>query len=149
MKEKTIYLDVCALCRLFDDQSFVRVRIESDAVKLILQSIREGLFHLMLSPVHYREISALPDVIERVELIGVINNLGTQIKADPITTRQRAEYLIQRGFGVADAAHVAFAEASKASFITCDDKLLKKCNKAGISVWSGDPLQFCIKENLK
>jgi predicted nucleic acid-binding protein len=149
VKEKVIYLDVCALCRPFDDQSFVRVRIESDAVKLILQSIREGLFRLVLSPVHYREISALPDIIERVELLGVINNLGTQIKADPIAARQRAENLIQLGFGVADAAHVAFAEAADASFITCDDKLLKKCTKAGISIWNGDPLQFCIKENLK
>ena len=149
MKEKKIYLDVCALCRPFDDQSLVRVRIESDAVKLILQNIRGGLLRLQLSPVHYREISAFSDIIERVELIGVINNLGSQIKADPISTRQRAEYLIQRGFGTADAAHVAFAEAARANFITCDDKLLKKCIKIGISIWSGDPLQFCIKENLK
>ena len=88
----------------------------------------------------YREISVLPDIIERVELIGVINNLGTQIMADLIATRQRAVHLIQRGFGVADAAHVAFAEAARACFITCDDKLLKKCIKADISVWSGDPL---------
>lgn len=149
MKEKKIYLDVCALCRPFDDQSFVRVRIESDAVKLILQNIREGLFRLQLSPVHYREITAFSDIIERVELIGVINNLGSQIEADPISTRQRAEYLIKRGFGTADAVHVAFAEAARANFITCDDKLLKKCIKIGISIWSGDPLQFCIKENLK
>lgn len=73
MKEKMIYLDVCALRRPFDDQSFVRVRMESDAVKLILQSTRECLFQLVLSPVHYLEINALPDVIERIELLGVIN----------------------------------------------------------------------------
>ena len=149
MKEKLIYLDVCALCRPFDDQNFVRVRMESDAVKLILQNTRKGLFQLGLSSVHYREINALPDIIERIELLGVINNLGLQITADPVATRHRAEYFIQLGFGVADAAHVAFAEAASASFITCDDKLLKKCLKVGLSIWNGDPLQFCIKENLK
>lgn len=149
MNPKKIYLDVCALCRPFDDQSFVRIRIESDAVKLILHGIKIGLFQLILSPVHYRKIAAFPDLIERVELLGVINNLGTQIKTDPIAARQRAEYLIQRGFGVADAAHVAFAEAASASFISCDDKLLKKCVKTSLSIWSGDPLQFCFKERVK
>jgi len=28
----TVYLDVCALCRSFDDQSFLRVRLETEAV---------------------------------------------------------------------------------------------------------------------
>jgi hypothetical protein len=149
VNSKNIYLDVCALCRPFDDQSFVRIRIESDAVKLILQGIKAGLFQLLLSPVHYREISAFSDVIERVELLGVINSLGTQIKTDPIAVRQRTEYLLQLGFGVADAAHVVFAEGNSASFISCDDKLLKKCVKMGISIWCGDPLQFCFKENVK
>ncbi|MBC7963752.1 MAG: hypothetical protein H7Y05_12490 [Steroidobacteraceae bacterium] len=148
-RPQPVYLDVCALCRPFDDQSFVRVRMESDAVKLILQRIREGLLWLALSPVHYREISAIPDVIERVELLGVINNLGHQIKGDFIGARQRAEDLVQQGFGAADAAHVAFAEGGGADFITCDDRLLKKCQKNKLAIWCGDPLQFCIKENLK
>ena len=107
------------------------------------------MFQLVLSPVHYREIAAFPDLIERVELLGVINNLGTQIKTDPIAARQRAEYLIQRGFGVADATHVAFAEAASASFISCDEKPLKKCVKMSLAIWSGDPLQFCFKESVK
>ena len=141
---KPVYLDVCALCRPFDDQSFVRVRMESDAVKLILQSTRDGLLQLVLSPVHYREIGAFPDVVERVELLGVINSLGQKIKADPVTTRKRAEELIHHGLGIADATHVAFAESVSADFITCNDKLLKRCQKIGLVIWCGDPLEFCI-----
>lgn len=146
---KNVYLDVCALCRPFDDQRFVRVRMESDAVRLILQSIKDGNLQLILSPVHYREIGVFSDVIERIELLGLINNLGRQLSVDPITTRNRAENLIQKGMGIADAAHVAFAEAGGADFISCDDKLLKKCEKAGLAIWHGDPLQFCIKEDLR
>ena len=37
-----------------------------------------------------------------------------------------ADKLASLGFAPADAAHVAFAEAGNAEFITCDDKLLKK-----------------------
>lgn len=148
-KSGLVYLDVCALCRPFDDQSFVRVRMESDAVKLILQTIRDGLLKLALSPVHYREINDITDVIERSELLCVINSLGCQVPVDPFEARKQAEFLSHHGMGVADAAHVAFAEAVGADFITCDDKLLKKCHKLGLPLWYGDPLQYCIKENLK
>ena len=144
-----VYLDVCALCRPFDDQSFVRVRMESDAVKLILQRIRDGLLKLVLSPVHSLEISGITDVIERTELLGVINSLGHQVQTDPVSARNRAEFLSHNGMGVADAAHVAFSESVGADFITCDDNLLKKCSKIGLVVWHGDPLQYCVKENLK
>ena len=53
------------------------------------------------------------------------------------------------GFGPADAAHVAFAEAGNASFITCDDKLLKKRVKYDIKVWYGNPVRFCTEEDLR
>jgi predicted nucleic acid-binding protein len=139
----------CALCRPFDDQSFIRIRLESEAVKLILQRTRDKRLRLLLSPVHYKEIGAFSDEIERTELLGIITHLGEPIKADPRVTRVRAEVLVRNGFGVADAAHVAYAETGGADFITCDDKLLKKCGKSGILSWSGDPLQFCSKENLK
>jgi len=64
-------------------------------------------------------------------------------------TRKRAEQLVKLGFGIADAAHVAYAEISRADFITCDDKLIKKCHRHNIDVWCGDPIQFCVKEELR
>lgn len=53
------------------------------------------------------------------------------------------------GFGVADAAHLAFSESVKADFISCDDKLLKKCAQIEIDIWTGSPILFCEKEDLK
>jgi len=44
MKEgKKVYLGACALCRPFDDQRYLRIRLETEAVNLILSKIREGL----------------------------------------------------------------------------------------------------------
>ncbi len=43
--------------------------------------------------------------------------------------KKRTEDLYSLNFGIADAAHVAFAETSADYFITCDDKLLKKIRK--------------------
>jgi len=57
--------------------------------------------------------------------------------------------LIQFGFGVADAAHVAFAEHHGADFITCEDRVIKKSLRNKINVWCGNPLAFCEKEGLR
>ena len=58
---KRIYLDVCSLCRPFDDQNYVRIRIETDSINLILSRVKEKYYELMKSPVHIVvEVSWLP-----------------------------------------------------------------------------------------
>ena len=148
MKEP-VYLDVCALCRLFDDQSYLRIRLETEAVNLIVSKVRSGELALMVSPVHYREIADISEPKERIELETLLNHIGITIDADMVASKKRTKDLISKRFGLADAAHVAFAEQAGASFITCDDKLVKKCLTSDIAVWTGSPTAFCEKEKLK
>jgi len=148
-KRGFIYIDVCAICRPLDEQNYLRIRLETEAVNLILSKVEEGSYKLVVSPVHSKEIEALSDVSERVELQTLLDKLGEAIKVDMGKTRARAEELADLGFGVADAAHVAFAEQGQAQFISCDDRLIKKCLTHKISVWCGNPVAFCEKERLK
>jgi len=37
----------------------------------------------------------------------------------------------------------------EADFITCDDKLCKKCLTLGLAIWAGNPVAFCDKEGLR
>jgi hypothetical protein len=48
----------------------------------------------------------------------------------------------------ADAAHLAFAEAAQASFVSCDDRLLRLCQRIQPNVWYGTPIAFCAEEGL-
>ncbi len=41
-----IYLDVCSLCRPFDDQSYTRIRLETEAVNLILSRVKSKHYEL-------------------------------------------------------------------------------------------------------
>ena len=132
MKGNLVYLDVCALSRPFDDQSFIRIRLETEAVNLILSKVQESQLNLAISPVHLLEIRAIPDTLERLELLSVIEHYGVSLDIDMSSARRRAEEFTALGFGPADAAHVAFAEAGNAYFISCDDRLLKKCRKHSI-----------------
>jgi predicted nucleic acid-binding protein len=149
MTNKAIYLDVCALSRPFDDQSFLRIRMETEAVNLILSKVRQASYALLVSPTHIREIEATRDSVERVELRMLLAALGKPVTVNRAKARARAEELVRSGLGVADAAHVAFAEHSGAEFITCDDRLIKKCAAAVTAVWCGNPVSFCEKEGLR
>ncbi|MHB1647081.1 MAG: hypothetical protein ACYCSW_11365 [bacterium] len=146
---KSIYLDVCTLSRPFDDQKYLRIRLETDAVNLILLHIKTGEYRFLYSPVHTKEIANIKNLVERIDIQILLNTFGDFIKIDFEKTRRRAEKLSQLGFGLADAAHVAFSEGIGAEFISCDDKLIKKCEKYKIGVWCGNPITFCIKENLR
>lgn len=54
---KTLYLDVCTLCRPFDDQQQLRIRLETDAVYLILRYIESGRYRAAVSAVHVEEVA--------------------------------------------------------------------------------------------
>ena len=107
----------------------MRIRLETDAFYLILQSIRKEKYYMVVSPVHIEEIKGIEDTRERLELITMLNNLGVNPSCNLWKVRERAEYFVSLKFGIADAAHLAFAEATADVFITCDDKLLKKCKR--------------------
>ncbi len=148
-QKKKLYLDVCTLCRPFDDQNMMRIRIETDALYLILQNIINGNYDLMVSPVHLKEIEAIEDIRERLELTILLNKFGVKPFCNLQKLRERAEYLFSFKFGIADAAHLAFAEETCDVFITCDDKILKKTKKSDVTMLTINPIEFCIMEDLK
>ena len=146
---KKIYLDVCALCRPYDDQSYTRIHLETTAVQLILRAIEKGNYELFYSLVHEEEISDISNYQERVDLLYLLKEIGRKISPSGMNGRRRAEYLVDAGLGVADAAHIAYAEQANAVFISCDDKLIKKCNSLDVTIWTTNPVMFCDKEGIQ
>ncbi|WP_198145995.1 hypothetical protein [Desulfonatronovibrio magnus] len=104
---------------------------------------------MVYSPVHEIEISAISDHIEMADLLYLIETIAFRSEQAGSHARKRAEELARSGFGIAEAAHIAYAEKMQASFISCDDKLIKKCLRSGINIWTGSPIMFCEKEDIK
>ena len=146
---KNIYLDVCSLCRPYDDQSFLRIRLETIAVHLIFSAIEQNAYSLFYSPVHIQELSAMSDQIERFQVFHLLRESGKLIVTDKEIARRRAEKLVTFGLGPADAAHLTFAEIALGDFVTCDDRLCKQCSRLDLKIWAGNPVAFCEKEGLK
>ncbi len=131
---KRVYLDVCALCRPFDDQQQARIRLETEAVELILAHIRQEQIKLIVSPTHELEIGAIKEAEERQHLLLLLKQWGASLPFDLPLVRQRAEQLVGLGMGVADAAHLAFAEAAQSDFVSVDDRLLKQCHRVNATI---------------
>ena len=149
ISRKKLYLDVCTLCRPFDDQNIMRIRLETDAFYLILQNIQNKLYEMVVSPVHFKEIETIEELRERLWLLDLLGKYGVRLPCDSSKIRKRAEQLCNLKFGIADAAHVAFAETTSDFFITCDDKLLRKCDKSNVKISVVSPVDFCSKEDLR
>ena len=146
---RKLYLDVCTLCRPFDDQHLLRIRLETDACYLILRAFQGGKCEMIVSPVHLEEVNSIGDPQERSELLALLAKFSSSGLNDLPRTRMRAEELYSMGFGIADAAHVAFAESCADFFISCDDKLVKRCRKRHVNIRTMNPVEFCFTEGLK
>jgi len=146
---KRLYLDVCTYCRPFDDQNFLRIRLETDAFYLITQYIKQEKYQAVVSPVHFKEVNAIPELKKRMKIQALLRKIDTKILYKADKARQRAEELYSLKFGIADAAHVAYAEQLADIFITCDDKLLKKCKNSSLSIITMNPMEFLLLENLQ
>ncbi len=146
---KKIYLDVCTICRPFDNQNSMRIRLETDAYYLILNNIQRKKYDMVISRMHYKELESIEDIKERIQVIHLLDTYGKEPKYDYKIAEKRASELILKNIGIADAVHLAFAGLAAEYFITCDDKLLKKARRASTELLVINPIEFCIKEMLK
>jgi len=67
-----IYLDVSCLNRPFDDQRQVRIRLESEAVTMILDRFQEGGWEHVSSEMALAEATRIPEPARRDRVIALL-----------------------------------------------------------------------------
>ena len=127
---KSVYLDMCCFNRPYDDQTQPRIRLETEAKLLIQESIHSGRCKLIWSAILDFECSKNP-YPEHKQAIFQWRRIACKhiLATDPIIAQ--AQQLEAYGLARYDALHVASAIAAQADlFVTTDDRLLKRCQKA-------------------
>lgn len=120
-----IYLDACCLNRPFDDQSQPRVRLETEAISLILEKLTQEEWEWVSSEILFHEVGQNPDLENRQRALSFAS-LARQVVEINEKVLQRAEGLEEAGFDSYDAIHLSSAEHGKADvFLTTDDQILK------------------------
>ena len=133
-----IYMDNCCLNRPFDDQSNLRVHLESEAIKTILTLVEQQKWKLVSSKVLRFEISKNVDESRRKELMAIESLANEIIQINPLIATRAKEF---ENFGVQsfDALHLACSEQYADVLLTVDDKFLKKTagiNSLNITVYN-------------
>lgn len=124
--EYLVYLDLCCFNRPFDEQRQERIRLESEAVLLILQRCQQGDWQLMGSEAVIAEISQTQDLDRQARLRSLVDLATRFVQVDEAIEMRSAE-LIQQGFMAFDALHLACAESGGADvFLTTDDRLQRR-----------------------
>ena len=142
-----IYLDVCCLCRPFDNHSDTRVRLETEAVLWILKRCSLD-WELVTSTAVLYEIKLIGDPTKRSHALRLIQRARETIRVDDIVL-SRAEEFENCGVLGMDAVHIACAEVAGAVLLTTDDDLVKimKKNALGTSVRADNPLHWLMEVN--
>ncbi|MDE0425696.1 MAG: PIN domain-containing protein [Candidatus Poribacteria bacterium] len=125
-----IYLDTCCLNRLFDDQTQVRIRQETEAVKIILARFFTTQWKWVISTVLVNEVRKTPNKTLRAEMEILLDLADQNITVGAIETA-RAAHLESLGFKWLDALHIACAESGEADILlTTDDRMLRRAKRS-------------------
>src|SRR5215510_15814636 len=142
-----IYLDVCCLNRPFDDQRQGRVRLEAEAVLLILGRCEAGVWQWLSSAVVEEEVNNTPSHERRSRVRNMLSGAQSTI-ALTATAIMRAQELKAMGFRTYDALHLACAEQATVDvFLTTDDHVLRIATRhtAQLQVRVANPLAWLLE----
>ena len=145
-----VYLDACCLNRPFDDQSQPRVRLETEAVSLILGKLHKHEWDWVGSEILLYEIKQNTD-LERRQRVLSLAVLAHQTVETNKKVLDRAEELEEMGFNSYDAIHLASAENAQVDvFLTTDDQIQKVAtrNQKVLSFIVENPVKW-LEEVLK
>jgi len=124
-----IYLDNCSFNRPFDDQSFMRIKLETEAKLFVQEKILIGKLQLIWSHILEYENMQNPFIERRNSIIEWKKIAAEKIDGTKNVVARASEFT-RNGVKSKDALHIACAIEGKAEyFLTTDDKLLKKLAK--------------------
>ena len=127
-----IYLDNCCYNRPFDDQTQLKIALESAAKLAIQTQMRSGELEYVWSDELDVEVGDSP-FLDRQEKILPWRDGATVHVAITSAIEDRAIELMQFGIKSADALHLACAESAGCDwFFTTDRGILKKVQNIGL-----------------
>ena len=141
-----LYLDVCCYNRPFDDLSDDRVRMEAEAVSVILDRCEHGLYELVSSDIIEYEISKIinQDKRDAVSRLAQIAKRTVKINNE---IKSRAYDFENSKIKPFDALHLGFAQVAGIDlFLTTDERIIKKKDSLNITFRILNPLDFIHEE---
>ena len=139
-----VYLDNCCYNRPFDEQTQLKVRLETEAKLRVQAMMRDGKVEYAWSDILSQEVFDNPFPYRREKILewrhGAVCTveMTTDVIAD-------ADELAEKGLKAADALHVASAAAADCDyFITTDIRLLRRIRQFKVTRIL-NPMEFLLE----
>ena len=124
-----LYLDNCSFNRPFDDQSQIRIKLETEAKLAIQKKIMDGEYELVWSYILDYENQQNP-YEERKSSIFKWFSVAIVAQKESKSVIRRAEQYAEKGIKSKDALHIACAMETQCDyFIRTDDQIISKLSK--------------------
>ena len=139
MRKPKIYLDNCCFNRPYDDQSQIRVALETEAKLFIQDLIADGKVGLVWSDMLSFENGNCP-YDEQREAIGGWESLAKDFVLLNLELLSSATNIMKTGVKQSDALHVACAIHSNCDYFITTDKRITKYKTDRIKIVT--PIEF-------
>jgi predicted nucleic acid-binding protein len=142
-----VYLDVCCLNRPFDDQRQERIRLEAEAVLLVLGRCEAGAWQWLSSAVVEEEVDNTPSRERRSRVRSMLSGAHSRVALTTAAVT-RAKELQAMGFRTYDALRLACAEQATAdAFLATDERVLRVATRhtAQLQVRVANPLAWLLE----
>jgi len=141
-----LYLDVCCLCRLFDDQSQDKIRMEAEAITGILKKcVAPNGWVLVGSDIISLEVSKNKDSIKRQKILNLHDGAMIKTKYNE-TIKLRAKRLREYGIKLFDSLHLASSEYAEVdALLTTDKQFISSSARSDSLINVVNPLNFFME----
>ncbi|MCL1930909.1 MAG: type II toxin-antitoxin system VapC family toxin [Treponema sp.] len=141
MPKIKVYLDNCAYNRPFDDQTRIKIALETEAKKHIQRLITEKAVDLVYSYINRLENDDNPFTTRKNSINEFFREAAVYIDSGYAeTVEERAAGIMRSGVKTRDALHIACAAEGGCGYFITTDKPLLQYAPGGIIVCN--PIQF-------
>jgi hypothetical protein len=141
-----IYLDVCCLCRPFDLQLNDEVKLEREAILILLSRVENQLLTLVTSDTIEFETGKIDDNEKKLNIKLILSLASNKIIIDR-KINERAKYFETKGIKSFDALHLACAEEGSDLLFTVDKKFFNLARQIkDLKIPVNNPVEYLLKE---
>lgn len=134
-----VYLDNCCFNRPFDDQTQLKIKLETDAKLFVQQQVLQKKYQLVWSYVLSYENSQSP-FKEHSQAIAAWERLSCENVNETPDVLAHAKRLVDSGVKTMDALHIACAAKSTCDYFITTDRRLLTTRDPGVKIIN--PVQF-------
>ena len=142
-----LYFDVCCYSRLYDDQTQIKIYMESEAVLNLLNISKQNNDEIVGSPALDLEIDQIDNVDKREKIKYLYHKSITgKINYSESVLNRVKELSKQANIKTLDSFHLSFAENYDVDILlTTDNKFEKACAKMDLRIKVINPVSYLME----